>query len=178
MKIGIDARLFGTKHSGIGRYAQELIKTLEKLDQQNEYYVFLAGDNFDEYQPSSKNFHKVRADFRAYSLSEQVLFPLLLNKYKLDFVHFTHFNVPIFYGGKFIVTIHDLIISHYPDSRATTLNPALYKSKLFFYDRVVKNTAKKAQKIIAVSQFTAKDVSEQLNVKPEKIQVVYEFSRF
>jgi len=82
--------------------------------------------------------------------------------------------VPIFYSGKYIVTIHDLIISHYPDSRATTLNPALYKSKLFFYDLVVKNTAKKAQQVIAVSKFTAKDIAEQLNIDSKKIQVVYE----
>jgi hypothetical protein len=31
MRIGIDARLFGTRHGGIGRYSEQLIKNLEKL---------------------------------------------------------------------------------------------------------------------------------------------------
>jgi len=66
-KIGIDARLFGTKHRGIGRYTQNLIESLEKIDRQNDYVVFMSCDNFDDYQPKHQNFKKVVADFKAYS---------------------------------------------------------------------------------------------------------------
>lgn len=174
MKIGIDARLYGTKHGGIGRYAQELIKNLERLDSQNQYFVFLSADNFLDYEPAAKNFRKVRADFKVYGFFEQLLFPILLYKYNLDLVHFTHFNAPLLYVKKFIVTIHDLIISHYPSSRATTLHPAVYKLKLGLYDFLIKAVAQKADKIIAVSEFTKKDIVRLLKIKPEKIQVVYE----
>ncbi len=174
MKIGIDARLFGTKHRGNGRYTEQLIRNLEKIDTINQYFVFLDADGMDDYRPQNPNFHKVRADFRAYSLGEQIFFPLLLAKYRLDLVHFTHFNVPIFFWGKFVVTIHDLIISHYPSHRATTLNPALYKAKLFFYDLVVKNSARRAKKIIAVSNFTKNDIAHLLKVNSDKINTVYE----
>lgn len=174
MRIGIDARLYGSSRGGIGRYAQNLIKQLEQLDKTNQYFVFLAKDNFDDYDPLNKNFQKVLADFRVYSVKEQLLFPELLKKYKLDLVHFTHFNVPISYSGKFVVTIHDLIISHYPDRRATTLNPLFYKLKLFLYNIVVKSAAKRAKKIIAVSEFTKKDVIKLLKINPEKITVTYE----
>ena len=129
MKIGIDARLYGSGHGGIGRYAQKVIENLEKLDNQNDYVVFLASDQFDNYQPQNPRFTKVLADFRAYSLKEQLLFPLLLNSFGLDLVYFTHFNAPIFYGGKYLLTIHDLIISHFPDSRATTLPIRLWFRK-------------------------------------------------
>ncbi|MBI5766057.1 glycosyltransferase family 4 protein [Candidatus Falkowbacteria bacterium] len=184
MKIGIDARLYGAKHGGIGRYAQKLIEHLEKIDlpaealaqagTENQYFIFLQKNNFSEYQPRNKNFSKVLADFRAYGWREQILFPKLLNKHNLDFVHFTHFNAPIFYHKKFIVTIHDLIISHYPDSRATTLNPFLYKIKLFFYNIVINHAAKGAEKIIAVSEYTKNDIIKFLKVAPEKISVTYE----
>jgi glycosyltransferase involved in cell wall biosynthesis len=174
MKIGIDARLFGTNHGGIGRYSENLIKQLEKIDNNNQYFVFLQKNNFDEYQPKNKNFQKVLADFKAYSLSEQLAFPYLLYKYKLDLVHFTHFNAPIFYSKKYIVTIHDLIISHYPSSRATTLNPLLYKIKLFLYKVVVKLIAKKAKGIIAVSQYTKNDIVKLLKIKEDKIIVTHE----
>ncbi|MFA6422332.1 MAG: glycosyltransferase family 1 protein, partial [Candidatus Buchananbacteria bacterium] len=174
MKIGIDARLYGTKHAGIGRYTEQVIKNLEKIDSQNQYFVFLQKDGFDSYQPQAPNFKKVLADFEVYGFGEQLGYPSLLKKYNLDFVHFTHFNVPLFFKGKFVVTIHDLIISHYPSTRATTLNPILYFIKLFFYRLVIRATAKKARKIIAVSEFTKTDIVRLLKVNPDKIEVIYE----
>jgi len=174
MRIGIDARLYGTKHGGIGRYSENLIKQLEKIDDNNQYFIFLSKDNFDNYQPQSKNFTKVLADFKVYGLKEQLLFPVLLKKYNLDLVHFTHFNAPIFYSGKFIVTIHDLIISHYPASRATTLNPIIYRIKLFFYQLIIKIVAKRAKKIITVSEYTKKDIIQLLKINESKITVTYE----
>jgi len=174
MRIGIDARLFGTRHGGIGRYAQQLLKELELIDTANEYFVFLDSNGMTDYQPKNSNFKKIKADFRAYSLGEQLIFPFLLAKHRLDLVHFTHFNVPLLFRGKFVVTIHDLIISHYPSHRATTLNPMLYKTKLFFYDWVVASSARRAKKIIAVSDFTKKDIAHLLKVDSSKIRTVYE----
>src|SRR3989339_603608 len=98
MKIGIDARLYGTKHGGIGRYTAELIKNLEISDAENDYCVFLAARNFAEYQPKNPRFRKVRADFKVYGIFEQLLYPFLLYKYNFDLMHFPHFNVPLLYG--------------------------------------------------------------------------------
>ncbi|MFA6526736.1 MAG: glycosyltransferase family 1 protein [Candidatus Buchananbacteria bacterium] len=173
-RIGIDARLFGTKHGGIGRYTVELIKNLELQDKSNKYFIFFAKDNFDEYSPSIDNFKKVHADFKVYGVFEQLLYPFLLYKYNLDLMHFAHFNAPILYGKKYIITIHDLIISHYPSSRATTLNPLLYKIKLGAYHFLINAVAKRAKKIIAVSQYTKNDIVKFLNVKSEKVSVIYE----
>ena len=174
MKIGIDARLYGPKHGGIGRYIENLIKQLEQIDQQNQYFIFLQKSNFSDYKPSNINFKSVLADFKIYGWKEQVLFPFLLNKYQLDLVHFPHFNAPIFYSGQFMVTIHDLIISHYPSSRATTLNPIIYRFKLFIYKFVVKIIAKRAKKIITVSEYSKIDIVKLLSVPSSKIIVTYE----
>ena len=174
MKIGIDASLYGTKHGGIGRYTAELIKNLEKVDTKNDYFIFLAHDNFDDYQPQNPRFKKASADFKVYGVFEQLLYPFLLYYYNLDLAHFTHFNVPILYVKKYVVTIHDLIISHYPSSRATTLHPWVYNLKLFFYNFIVKSATSRAKKIIAVSKFTKDDIVRLLKIKSEKITVVYE----
>jgi len=174
MRLGIDARLYGTKHGGIGRYTEKLIENLQQIDQKNDYYIFLAGDNFSGFQPQYPNFHKVSADFKVYGIFEQLLYPYLLYKYKLDLVHFPHFNAPIMYSKRFIVTIHDLIISHYPSSRATTLHPLLYKAKLGAYNLLIERVARKADKILTVSNYTKNDIIKFLKISAEKILVAYD----
>src|SRR3990172_6348218 len=126
MRIGIDARFFGSVGKGLGRYTRKLIESIEKLDHVNSYFIFLRKENWPEYQPQKNNFTKVLADIPWYSLREQIQMPKILKKYGLDLVHFPHFNVPTFYGGKFVVTIHDLILFSYPTKRATTLSPLTY----------------------------------------------------
>ena len=174
MKIGIDARFYGPQGKGLGRYTQKLISSLEKIDKQNEYFILLRRENWHEYKPSYKNFQKVLADYRWYTLKEQILLPLKLYSLHLDLMHFTHFNVPMLYFGKFIVTIHDLILTKYPTERATTLGPLLYSIKHFSYQRVIKMAVKRARKIIAVSEHTKQDIMAHFKVPAEKIRVTHE----
>lgn len=175
MYIGIDARFYGSIGKGLGRYTQKLIENLEKIDQSNQYVVFLRLENFDEYQPKNKNFQKVLADYPWYSFSEQLFFPRLLRKYKFDFVHFPHFNVPFAYRKKIILTIHDLILLHFPTVRSSTLSPILYWLKFLAYKVVIKAAINRAEKIITVSDFTKKDISSVYkNIPEDKISVTYE----
>ncbi len=174
MCIGIDARFFGAIGKGLGRYTQKLIENLEKIDNVNEYFIFLRKDNFEEYQPKNKNFQKVLADYRWYTFSEQTNMPRLLNKYNLDLVHFPHFNVPLFYKKPFIITIHDLILLHFPTIRGTTLNPLFYWLKYAAYKIVIRSAIKRAKKIIAVSNFTREDILKSYNVAENRIAVTYE----
>ncbi len=175
MNIGIDARFWGPAGKGLGRYTQKLIENLEKIDTDNQYFIFLKKDNFKKYQPANKNFHKILADYRWYTLAEQIKFPWLLKKYKLDLMHFPHFNVPIFYRKNFIVTIHDLILIHFPTVRNSTLSPLVYWMKFIAYKIVIKSAIYRSKKIIAVSQFTKNDIlKEYPKVPKKKIVVAYE----
>ncbi len=70
MRIGIDARFFGPIGKGLGRYTQKLVENLEKVDDTNQYFIFLKKDNFNEYKPKNKNFKKVLADFDWYGWQE------------------------------------------------------------------------------------------------------------
>lgn len=174
-RIGIDARFYGPIGKGLGRYTQKLIENIMRLDDKNTYYVFLKKENFHEFSPKKKNFIKVEADFRWYSLEEQTKFPSLLRKYDLDLMHFPHFNVPIFYFGKFIVTIHDLILLHFPTIRNTTLNPFFYRWKFFIYKLVIKSAIMRSSRVITVSRFTKRDILDNFKRIPqEKILVTYE----
>ena len=174
MKIGIDARFYGPTGKGLGRYTQKLVDNLEQIDRENEYFVFLRTDNFDEYRPRHDNFHKVLADYRWYTFAEQIRMPILLNKYALDLVHFPHFNVPLLYRKKFVVTIHDLILIHFPTLRGTTLNPLFYRVKFLAYKWAIGSAIRRSKKIIAVSDFTRSDILSHYAVSPEKIARTYE----
>jgi glycosyltransferase involved in cell wall biosynthesis len=174
MRIGIDARFFGSIGKGLGRYTQKLIENLEKVDSENQYFTFLRRENWEEYQPQNKRFQKVLADIPWYGIREQLQLPGILKKYNLDLVHFPHFNVPVSYKGNFVVTIHDLILFYYPTRRASTLSPLTYFFKKTAYKKVIKNAVHKARKIIAVSKHTKKDIVKFFRVPEEKIVVTHE----
>ncbi|MFA6307685.1 MAG: glycosyltransferase family 1 protein [Patescibacteria group bacterium] len=174
MKIVIDFRIFGTKPGGLGRYNQEFLNNLKKLDQENHYILIFTED------PNISlpaNFEIKICDCHWYGLKEQLVLPWLLYKLKPDLVHFTHFNVPIFYYGNFVVTIHDLIMTKFPTQKSSTLSPILFKIKYWFYQQVIRNAIKNSKKIIAVSKFTAKDIKEYFELtddEAKKINVIYE----
>lgn len=175
MRIGIDARFYGSVGKGLGRYVQKLIENLEKVDKKNQYFVFLLKENFDEFTPKNKNFKKVLADYRWYTFSEQINMPKILNQYDLDLVHFPHFNVPIFYRKKFIITIHDLILLHFPTLKGTKLNPFFYWFKFLIYKLVIGNAIRRAKKVITVSNFSKKDILKNYSfLKKDKVTVTYE----
>ncbi len=171
MRIGIDGRFY--HESGIGRYIRNLLLELSKIDQNNEYVVFLLKKDFDNLK-LPQNFHKVLADFKWYGVSEQIKFPPLLNKHKLDLMHFPHFNVPIFYTGKFVVTIHDLIHEKFEMRRASTHDPIVYKLKHLGYKKVFSHAIKKAEKIITVSNYVKDELIKNWRIDKEKIVVTHE----
>jgi glycosyltransferase involved in cell wall biosynthesis len=173
MRIGIDVRLWN--ETGVGRYIRNLVWQLEKLDKKNDYVLFTyAGIKKSELNIQSDRFKIVETDIRWHTAEEQIQFPKILEKENLDLVHFPYFSVPIFYKGRFVITIHDLIINHYPTGKASTLPLPLYYLKHFGYQFVMKQAAKKAQKILTVSNATKSEIIEHLKVLEDEIVVTYE----
>lgn len=170
MKIAIDARLIN--ESGIGRYLRNLIDQLIKIDQKNDYFLLLLKKDLGFKLP--KNFQKVEVNFRWYSLQEQFKLPGILKKINPNLVHFPHFNVPIFYSGKFVVTIHDLIHQHYPANRATTLDPITYSLKKIGYKKVFASALRFSQRILVPSNFVKNQLINEWKIMADKIVVIPE----
>lgn len=174
MRIGIDARLWS--ESGVGRYTRNLVAQLQILDRKNEYVLFVLTQDAEEIlnQVQNDSFRIVKSDIRWHTVEEQVRFPSILNQEKLDLVHFPYFSVPIFYNRPFVVTIHDLILHHFPTGEASTLPFPFYHLKLLGYKFVISQAAKKAAKIITVSNATKEEIIKHLGVSSEKVVVTYE----
>ncbi len=170
MRIGIDCRMYSSRFTGIGRYTKELVEQLLAANKaQNfphDFVLFFNNPEFHEFQPST-HVQKVLVNARHYSFKEQTRFLRLLNKERLDLVHFPHFNIPLFYRRPYLVTIHDLTLSFFPGR----------KMRAFFYRLAyaitIRNAVRRAKKIIAVSHNTKKDIIEQFHVQEEKIHVIY-----
>ncbi|MDD4271954.1 MAG: glycosyltransferase, partial [Patescibacteria group bacterium] len=173
-RIGIDARFYGPLGKGLGRYTQEIVDNIIKLDRDNEYVIFLRRENFNDFKNNNPKVKKVLADIGWYTLTEQILLPYYIWREQPDLMHFPHFNVPIFCPVKFIVTIHDLILIKFPTLRATTLGPVIYKIKNLAYRFVISSAVKRAKKVLAVSDYTKQTIVEQFKIASDKVIVTYE----
>lgn len=174
MRIGIDARMLGPHNAGLGRYTEQLINHLQIIDTENEYVLFLKDDNFDLVTIQNERFAKVRADIHWYGWEEQVKFTKIIKRHDVDLMHFPHWNVPLSYNDPFVITLHDLIMYHYPRKEASTLGPLAYWVKDKVMRLVVSRAAKRARNIIATSEFTKIDISKTLLLPMEKIHVTYQ----
>jgi glycosyltransferase involved in cell wall biosynthesis len=173
MRILIDARLYGPENTGNGRYTMNLLENLIKLDVENDYVIFLRKANFDKLIVPKK-WQKVMADFKHYSFEEQFRLPFLISKYKPDVVHFPHFNVPILYFGKYIVTIHDLIMHKFTDGSATTRKFPIYHIWRLGYHIAFIKAVYGSSKIIVPSNSVKVELVDYYKINPNKVEVTYE----
>lgn len=168
LRIGIDCRLAGKQHAGIGRYIENLVKRLP-IDVNIQWVLFFHDQaQADEIlnpslvrQPaeernsdfSASKTREVRLiPIRHYSLTEQIKLPKIFKEANLDLLHVPHFNIPIFYTGKLIVTIHDLLWHEQKGTNVTTLPKWQYWLKYLAYKFVAKQAILKAEKIIVPSE--------------------------
>lgn len=174
MRIGIDARFYGSLGKGLGRYTERLITYLERIALQDEFVVFLRQENWEHYTPANARFTKQLADYRWYSLAEQRGMPKLVRAAGIELMHYPHFNVPLLSPSPFIVTIHDLILTHFPTRRATTLGPLTYWVKQLAYRVTLSRAVSRAAHILTVSNFTKQDIQQYFGYDPKKVTVTYE----
>lgn len=172
MKIGIDCRLL--YETGVGRYIRNLIAELADIDTVNQYVLFFRKEAFETFALPGKNFQKKLADIRWHTVDEQFRFAKILEQEKFDLMHFPYFSYPIGYKRKFVITIHDLIIDHYPTGEASTLPSLFYYFKKFGYHFVLQKAIKKSEKVITVSGATKQEIIDHYHPRPEKIMVTPE----
>ncbi|MBP7671076.1 glycosyltransferase family 4 protein [Candidatus Gracilibacteria bacterium] len=166
MKIGIDCRIFSSRFTGIGRYSFELVERFLALGGEHEFVLFFNQPEFSEFA-EREGVKKVLVNAKHYSFAEQTRFWWKLKREKCDVVHFPHFNVPMLYRGKFVVTIHDLILSLFPGKKMTKWYHRLA------YNLTIKSAVRRARRVIAVSENTRRDIERFLGVNEKSVAVIY-----
>lgn len=174
MKIAIDARFYGSGHTGLGRYTTNVLKFLPKYLKNHKLQVLLRDSEYDKF-PSSKNVEKIRCEIPHYSLSEQLILPKLLKDLKSDLLYTLHFNTPVLSKIPTVVTVHDLIKSSFTGRDTTTRSPLLYTLKRYGYNQVIKKTLNHASDIIVPTNTVKNDILSAFpTVPPERIYPVSE----
>ncbi|XOU93930.1 MAG: glycosyltransferase family 4 protein [Candidatus Kerfeldbacteria bacterium] len=174
MKIGIDCRTILNpklgEQAGVGHYTYYLVKNLLKYDKKNEYVLFFDWRfrKFDEFAQKNvkiKNFPFSQYNkFLPFAYSHMLISAYLM-KANLDLFHSPISSLPLTYTRKSIITVHDLAIYK---------NPSWFPSQIISTKLLVPQSLRKANKIIAVSNSTKKDLQEIFNVSSKKIKVVHE----
>jgi len=147
--IAIDCR-FGNTNSGIGRYTRELVPSLLNGENEMKFVLLVLSQDEKWLRTLKGNFSVLETGTAHYSWKEQTQLPKLLKELKADLLFSPHFNVPFFCPLPFVITIHDLILHWYP-------NQAPF-FKRFAYKVLMSRAVRKAKKIIAVSEFTKKEL--------------------
>ncbi|GBE16633.1 N-acetylgalactosamine-N, N'-diacetylbacillosaminyl-diphospho-undecaprenol4-alpha-N-acetylgalactosaminyltransferase [bacterium BMS3Abin15] len=178
MRIGIDARTILNPEKGdaigIGHYTYQLIRHILYLDKENEYVLFF---DFRVREKDIKKFSKPNVKIKFYPFSDykkylpgiysELLGTATLQKEKLDLLHSTSpfSRIPAGYRGKTMVTFHNLAIFKVPGCF-----PKIKSAR----DRAsFKLMAKKADKIIAVSNSIKEDMKEIFETPEDKVEVIY-----
>lgn len=160
MRIGIDLTwLKPQKSGGVEAYAKNLLDGFAKLEDENEYVLFLAKDNSkylsDYFQ--DKKFTKITCHTRALKVKSHLLWQNLcqyrvLKRNHIDFCFFPVYEMPIYSCNKIknVTTIHDIQAYHYPE----------YFSKLenIWFRFAWKRAVKCSNKIVAITNYTKKDL--------------------
>ncbi|AKM79368.1 MAG: glycosyl transferase, group 1 [Candidatus Beckwithbacteria bacterium GW2011_GWB1_47_15] len=174
-KILIDARFWGPKHTGLGRYSRSLVTALYQLKPKGfKFFLLTRPGLVGRLKRQFKQFNIVASSAAPYSLSEHWQISLLARSIKPDLTHFLHFNAPLFFSGKFVVTIHDLIKHHSIGLKTTTRFPLIYFIKRLGYHRIFRRAVKNSSLILTPSKWTKKDILNFYPIPARKILVTPE----
>ena len=173
MNIGIDARMYG-KGFGLARYIEALVHGLENYPSNFSFTLYLKPEEVLNYRNKGGSCEVIEAPFHWYGWDEQTKFLSLVNEGTHDLMHFPHWNIPVRYKRPFVLTIHDLIMFHFPRYEATTRSRSLFWFKDKVHRFVVKSAAQHARQIITTSQFTKSDIVNTFGTKEQKISVIYQ----
>ncbi|KKQ17252.1 MAG: Glycosyl transferase group 1 [Berkelbacteria bacterium GW2011_GWA1_36_9] len=179
MNIGIDANCLIFEKAGVGKYTQNIVKNLIKIDRKNHYFLYFSFLRYrkkrekiikDFLKPKTKNvtYKILPIPTSWYEFLTTTKFPItrLIND-KID-VYFAPYVSGIPKNGfpKTVATVHDLVFLRFPEHRGKKLTNYYLKRHII--------ATSNAQKIIAPSVATKNDLQEFLKIESEKIQVIPE----
>ena len=171
MNIGFDGKRVTQNFTGLGNYGRYVLKTLARFYPQNQYSVYSpksAINHTDLQNYPSINFHHPEnqlstAFWRSFGIIKD------LKKAKTDIYHGLSNELPFGLrkaGIPSVVTIHDLIFLRYPEYYPF-IDRKIYEYKFRY-------ATEHADKIIAISEQSKRDLINFFGTNESDIEVIYQ----
>ena len=176
MRIGFDAKRAFLNSTGLGNYSRDSIRLLSHFYADNKYFLYTPKEIKNSRLAFLKNRDNtfvrtpqslINKALTSYWRSKSIVRDLFTNK--IEIYHGLSNELPLGIEKtsiKTVVTIHDLIFNRYPH---------LFKliDRKIYYKKF-KSACQRANKIIAISRQTKKDIIDFFEIPESKITVVYQ----
>ncbi len=172
IKIGFDAKRLYNNFTGLGNYSRTLVKNLGEFFPEDDYYLYtpqIRTDPLTDVFLKNRDYHTVcysglfKSLWRSWGIRKN------LHRNRIDVYHGLSHEIPLHLqksGIRTVVTIHDLIYRTYPEM-FTAIDRTIY-------DRKFRYACQHADKIIAISESTKRDIIRYFGTPEEKIEVIYQ----
>lgn len=176
LTIGYDAKRAVSNGTGLGNYCRTLLNDLGTIDTTDSFRLYVPDLGRDDLRsqldmprnmsfvtPANKLVKPLRSLWRIKGIVND------LKRDGVDIYHGLTGELPLGLseaGIKSVVTIHDLIFMRCPEYY-NPVDVAIYKWKF-------RNTCKQADRIIAISECTRRDIMELGEIDDSRIDVVYQ----
>ncbi|HEY6766463.1 MAG TPA: glycosyltransferase family 1 protein [Candidatus Sulfotelmatobacter sp.] len=165
LRIGIDIHSVGSLQGGNETYYRELIKGIARIHSDHRFFLYHTCPEIERHITANGTLTLERL-FPAHRLLRiPFTIPWRSRRDRLDLLH-AQFIVPPFLRCKTVTTIPDIAYEHYPD-----FFPARQRAWL---KTLVRESAKRADHIITVSEHSKRDLIQTYGLGEEKITVTYE----
>ncbi len=171
-RIGYDAKRLFNNFTGLGNYSRTLLRNMATFYPDNEYFLytprifknpetafFLNSPLFSVHKPQ----RGLGAWWRSFSVVKD------LKRHKIQLFHGLSHEIPANVrqtGIPTVVTMHDLAFKRYP-----SFYPFIDRQ---IYDIKFRHACRQADRIVAISESTKKDIIEFYGIPEEKIAVIYQ----
>lgn len=174
MRIGVNGRFLKDLNTGIGQYTFNILKSLAKLEKENEIVVFVTKKIKAELPKNVEIVVVPEMNFGTAGIKkthwEQFKVPDAMKEHEVDVALFPYPSNPWRFswlenGIKTVVAVHDVI--PWTDSRYVKgILSKLYQWK-------VKNAVKMADKVLTVSECSKKEIVKVCEVNSRRVFVAY-----
>jgi len=164
MRVAIDIRRAGD--FGHGTYIRNIVNQFARTDTTTEYLLIGQRSHIQQFDPLPENFQLLDYPSDPGSFHTHMHLPYLLHKRGVDLLHMPWFYAPAIVPTRMVITVHDLTEVLMPPSGVPEMMQA---GRLFFARRALA----RADRIMAVSHSSKRELSRVFNVPEGKIEVVY-----
>jgi glycosyltransferase involved in cell wall biosynthesis len=165
VKIALDIRRM--TEFGVGTYIRNIVRTLCRLDQENEYFLIGPPAKVQEIGALPVNFHHIPAEAPERTFQGYREFRTALKRLNCDLVHIPNlFSVPRMMPCPYVMTVHDM----FEPMSGVRQQTGFWGT---WHMQMTRQVLRGAARIFAVSNFTCTEIEKLFEIPSSQIEVVY-----